>query len=210
MPDFILTIDSDEEVDVSDSEQLQDINPDFQFQIDGETTNTLEEFNFQENKVKEVDLDEIIKKKGGLKEESDDEELALDGFGMGASKQEEEEEEEEEEVEVPEVKEVVEPEDSAEAIADFYEESSPQQTHTSFQTLQLSRPVLKGIAELKFTKPTPIQSASIPIALLGKDIVAGAQTGSGKTGAYMIPIIERLLYKPSTSTKVIILTPTRE
>ena len=129
---------------------------------------------------------------------------------MGASKQEEEEEEEEEEVEVPEVKEVVEPEDSAEAIADFYEESSPQQTHTSFQTLHLSRPVLKGIAELKFTKPTPIQSASIPIALLGKDIVAGAQTGSGKTGAYMIPIIERLLYKPSTSTKVIILTPTRE
>ena len=55
-------------------------------------------------------------KKGGLKEESDDEELALDGFGMGASKQEEEEEEEEEEVEVPEVKEVVEPEDSAEAM----------------------------------------------------------------------------------------------
>ena len=210
MPDFILTIDSDEEVDVSDSEQLQDINPDFKFQIDGETTNTLEEFDFQENKVKEVDLDEIIKKKGGLKEESDDEELALDGFGMGASKQEEEEEEAEAEVEVPEVKEVVEPEDSAEAIADFYEESSPQQTHTSFQTLQLSRPVLKGIAELKFTKPTPIQSASIPIALLGKDIVAGAQTGSGKTGAYMIPIIERLLYKPSTSTKVIILTPTRE
>ena len=95
MPDFILTIDSDEEVDVSDSEQLQDINPDFKFQIDGETTNTLEEFDFQENKVKEVDLDEIIKKKGGLKEESDDEELALDGFGMGSSKQEEQDEEEE-------------------------------------------------------------------------------------------------------------------
>ena len=70
--------------------------------------------------------------------------------------------------------------------------------------------MLRGIANLNFTKPTPIQSASIPIALLGKDIVAGAQTGSGKTGAYMIPIIERLLYKPSTSTKVIILTPTRE
>lgn len=67
MPDFILTIDSDEEVDVSDSEQLQDINPDFKFQIDGETTNTLEEFDFQENKVKEVDLDEIIKKKGRIK-----------------------------------------------------------------------------------------------------------------------------------------------
>ncbi|EGW29843.1 uncharacterized protein SPAPADRAFT_157925 [Spathaspora passalidarum NRRL Y-27907] len=108
-------------------------------------------------------------------------------------------------------------EDTAEAMAEFYadeQESSAakSQVHTTFQTLQLSRPVLKGLAQLGYVKPSPIQSASIPIALLGKDIVAGAQTGSGKTAAYMIPIIERLLYKPSKvpSTRVIVLTPTRE
>ena len=61
-------------------------------------------------------------KKGGLKEESDDEELALDGFGMGASKQEEEEEGRRSRSAGSQR--VVEPEDSAEAIADFYEESS--------------------------------------------------------------------------------------
>ncbi|EMG49038.1 ATP-dependent RNA helicase DRS1, partial [Candida maltosa Xu316] len=208
--------DSESEVEVKDVQQT-DINPDFHFSIDGETTSKLDDFVFDENKVKEVDLDEIIKNKGGFQEpddeDGDDDELALDGFGMGHTEEdddEEQKEEEEEEIMEDSAPSKEEPEDSAEAMAEFYEESSPQTAHSTFQSLQLSRPVLKGIAELRFTKPTPIQSASIPIALLGKDIVAGAQTGSGKTGAYMIPIIERLLYKPSTSTKVIILTPTRE
>ncbi|MCP8717667.1 MAG: DEAD/DEAH box helicase [Asgard group archaeon] len=216
MSDFILTIDSDEEVPVSDIEsenenhEDKEINPDFHFAIDGETTEKLDDYE-EETKVKEVDLDEIIKNKGGLQEpDLDDDELALDGFGMGNTENDSDKEEDvEQPMEESQPEKPVE-EDTAEAIAEFYEESAPQQAHTTFQSLQLSRPVLRGIANLNFTKPTPIQSASIPIALLGKDIVAGAQTGSGKTGAYMIPIIERLLYKPSTSTKVIILTPTRE
>lgn len=107
-------------------------------------------------------------------------------------------------------------EDSAEAISKYFDEDEGQvakeQAHKSFQSLQLSRPILKSLTALNYSSPTPIQSASIPIALLGRDIVAGAVTGSGKTAAYMIPIIERLLYKPAkvAKTRVIVLTPTRE
>lgn len=106
--------------------------------------------------------------------------------------------------------------DSVDAIAKYYDqeegEAAKQQAHKSFQSLQLSRPILKSLSALNYSTPTPIQSASIPIALLGRDIVAGAVTGSGKTAAYMIPIIERLLYKPAkiAKTRVIVLTPTRE
>ena len=62
------------------------------------------------------------------------------------------------------------------------------------------------------TKPTKIQSAAIPTALMGKDICACAVTGSGKTLAFMLPALERLLYKPRFPqvTRVLVLTPTRE
>lgn len=83
---------------------------------------------------------------------------------------------------------------------------------SSFMALSLSRPILRGLAALGFSKPTPIQSKTIPIALMGKDLVGGAVTGSGKTGAFMIPILERLLYRPNkvATTRVVVLTPTRE
>ncbi|KAG2733543.1 hypothetical protein G9P44_003068 [Scheffersomyces stipitis] len=252
-----------------DEEKNEDINPNFIFSLDGiETTSKFDGWDFSvdrnANEVanKEVDLDGILRRKGGLvslagsdaqkeeevedeeEEENDEdiqnededegeEELALDGFGMGAEEkvidEEDEEDEEDEndksdgeddkdtEVEVSEEGEEENDEDTAEAMAEFYADeketkSAKSQVHTTFQTLQLSRPVLKGLSQLGYTKPSPIQSASIPIALLGRDIVAGAVTGSGKTAAYMIPIIERLLYKPSkvASTRVIVLTPTRE
>ncbi|KAM6540125.1 nucleolar DEAD-box protein required for synthesis of 60S ribosomal subunit [Fusarium falciforme] len=83
---------------------------------------------------------------------------------------------------------------------------------SSFQAMSLSRPILRGLASVGFTKPTPIQSKSIPIALMGKDLVGGAVTGSGKTGAFIVPILERLLYRPKKipTTRVVVLTPTRE
>lgn len=83
---------------------------------------------------------------------------------------------------------------------------------SSFQAMSLSRPILRGLANVSFTKPTPIQAKSIPIALLGKDLVGGAVTGSGKTGAFIVPILERLLYRPKKipTTRVVVLTPTRE
>lgn len=261
------------------------------------------EDNESSGKRKDVDLDGIIKRKGGLSgklqikdekddnnedsdvprendsgkysiknkgqensekadvsdnidgNEEDDEELALDGFGMGASENvtnddlgdtsnskkdvsikngfaEEEletmdtkkdsdnnmEQDEDNEIddddddEDEEEKQV----DSAEAIEKFYDnkvgEEAKKSLFKDFQSLNLSRPVLKGLSTLGYTRPTPVQSAAIPIALMGKDVVAGAQTGSGKTAAYLIPIIERLLYKPAhvASTRVVIMAPTRE
>lgn len=83
---------------------------------------------------------------------------------------------------------------------------------SSFQAMSLSRPILRGLAAVGFSKPTPIQVKTIPIALMGKDLVGGAVTGSGKTGAFVVPILERLLYRPKKvpTTRVVILTPTRE
>ncbi|KAK3686740.1 nucleolar DEAD-box protein required for synthesis of 60S ribosomal subunit [Vermiconidia calcicola] len=82
----------------------------------------------------------------------------------------------------------------------------------SFTSLSLSRPVLKGLSSIGFSTPTPIQSKTIPVALEGKDVVGGAVTGSGKTAAFIIPILERLMYRPrrTATTRVAILTPTRE
>lgn len=82
----------------------------------------------------------------------------------------------------------------------------------SFQAMSLSRPILRGLTSVGFTKPTPIQAKTIPIALIGKDLVGGAVTGSGKTGAFIVPILERLLYRPKKipTTRVVVLTPTRE
>ncbi|KAJ3554550.1 hypothetical protein NM688_g3049 [Phlebia brevispora] len=86
--------------------------------------------------------------------------------------------------------------------------------HTSFVTMNLSRPILKAVSSLGFTKPTPIQAATIPVALLGKDIVGNAVTGSGKTAAFIIPMLERLLYrergKNAAATRCLVLVPTRE
>jgi ATP-dependent RNA helicase DDX27 len=78
--------------------------------------------------------------------------------------------------------------------------------------MSLSRPIQKGLAAIGFTEPTPIQSKTIPIAMQGKDVVGGAETGSGKTAAFLIPILERLLYRPKKvpTTRVAIFMPTRE
>ncbi|CUM55152.1 ATP-dependent RNA helicase DRS1 [Debaryomyces fabryi] len=260
--------------DQEPNEEQEEINPNFKFSLDGfETSTAFDGWDFKVESngevskkptVKDVDLDGILRRKGGLAnlagsdikvdekiedveseddedeqeegddDDEDDDELALDGFGMSATEpsanienaeDEEESEDDDEAVEAdmdeehPGSDEEDENpvEDTAEDMAEFYADeeeatTAKKQLHNTFQSLQLSRPVLKGLSQLGYTKPSPIQSACIPIALLGKDIVAGAVTGSGKTAAYMIPIIERLLYKPAkiSSTRVIVLAPTRE
>ncbi|KAJ1980067.1 nucleolar DEAD-box protein required for synthesis of 60S ribosomal subunit [Dimargaris verticillata] len=82
----------------------------------------------------------------------------------------------------------------------------------SFNSMNLSRPIVKGLTQLGFTQPTAIQAKSIPVALLGKDICGGAVTGSGKTAAFVVPILERLLYRARSTavTRVLVLCPTRE
>lgn len=84
--------------------------------------------------------------------------------------------------------------------------------NSSFQDFNLSRPILRGLAAVGFTDPTPIQRKTIPVALLGKDVVGSAVTGSGKTGAFIVPILERLLFRPrkTPTSRVAILMPTRE
>ncbi|XP_010542208.1 PREDICTED: DEAD-box ATP-dependent RNA helicase 28 [Tarenaya hassleriana] len=82
----------------------------------------------------------------------------------------------------------------------------------SFIELNLSRPLLRACEALGYAKPTPIQAACIPLALTGRDICASAITGSGKTAAFALPTLERLLFRPKrvAATRVLILTPTRE
>jgi ATP-dependent RNA helicase RhlE len=79
-----------------------------------------------------------------------------------------------------------------------------------FSSFPLHPDLLKGVKELGFTRPTPIQERAIPPAAGGKDILACAMTGSGKTAAFLLPILHRLIGKPRGTTRVLILTPTRE
>jgi len=79
-----------------------------------------------------------------------------------------------------------------------------------FSTLKLHPDLLRGVKELGFVRPTPIQSDAIPPAIAGRDILACAMTGSGKTAAFLLPILHRLLARPRGTTRALILTPTRE
>lgn len=92
------------------------------------------------------------------------------------------------------------------------EQSAADSAKRSFQEYNLSRPILRGLASVGFTNATPIQRKAIPVALLGKDIVGSAVTGSGKTAAFVVPILERLLFRPRKvpTSRVAILMPTRE
>lgn len=83
---------------------------------------------------------------------------------------------------------------------------------TSFQQMNLSRPLLKALTAMNFVHPTPIQASTIPMGLLGRDIYACAATGTGKTAAFMLPVLERLLFKPKQDlvTRVLVVVPTRE
>jgi ATP-dependent RNA helicase RhlE len=79
-----------------------------------------------------------------------------------------------------------------------------------FTSLHLHPDLLKGIRDLGFTRPTPIQAEAIPAGMSGRDLLACAQTGSGKTVAFLLPILHRLLAAPRRTTRALILTPTRE
>jgi ATP-dependent RNA helicase RhlE len=80
----------------------------------------------------------------------------------------------------------------------------------SFNDLKLHTSLLKGIKELGFIRPTPIQADAIPPAMEGRDVLACAQTGSGKTAAFLLPILNKLIDKPRGTTRALVLAPTRE
>ena len=69
---------------------------------------------------------------------------------------------------------------------------------------------MKGVADLGFTSPTPIQRDGIPPALEGRNVLACAMTGSGKTAAFALPILQRLMGAKRSGTRALVLAPTRE
>ena len=79
-----------------------------------------------------------------------------------------------------------------------------------FTSFDLHPDLLKGVKELGFTRPTPIQTDAIPPAMAGKDVLAAAATGSGKSAAFLLPILHKLMGKKRGTTRALILTPTRE
>ncbi|HKH49655.1 MAG TPA: DEAD/DEAH box helicase [Thermoanaerobaculia bacterium] len=80
----------------------------------------------------------------------------------------------------------------------------------TFDSFDLHPELLRGVADLGWSTPTPIQTDAIPQALAGRDVLACAATGSGKTAAFLLPVLHRLLDRPRGTTRVLVLTPTRE
>jgi ATP-dependent RNA helicase RhlE len=76
--------------------------------------------------------------------------------------------------------------------------------------LKLHPSLHKGLKELGFQRPTPIQAEAIPAALEGRDVLACAMTGSGKTAAFVLPILHQLIDRPRGKTRALVITPTRE
>ncbi len=94
-------------------------------------------------------------------------------------------------------------------------DSSPEKV--LFSSLALDAQIQRALAELGYAEPTPIQAKAIPYAIAGHDLMAMAQTGTGKTAAFTLPMLQRLLPHASTSAsparhpiRALILAPTRE
>ena len=80
----------------------------------------------------------------------------------------------------------------------------------SFESFKLHPDLLRGINALGFEKPTPIQTQAIPPAMEGRDLLACAQTGSGKTAAFLLPVLHQIMQQPGRKTRALVVTPTRE
>lgn len=80
----------------------------------------------------------------------------------------------------------------------------------TFHSFGLHPHLLKALDDLGFSEPTPIQSQAIPPLLQGRDVIAAAATGSGKTAAFLLPILHHLLHHPAPGTRALVLAPTRE
>src|SRR6202042_1056669 len=79
----------------------------------------------------------------------------------------------------------------------------------SFSALGLSETILQGVKAMGYSEPTPIQLRAIPLVLAGRDVIGSAQTGTGKTAAFALPILSKL-GTPAPGPRALILEPTRE
>ncbi|MGF7040447.1 DEAD/DEAH box helicase [Mucilaginibacter lappiensis] len=80
----------------------------------------------------------------------------------------------------------------------------------TFQDFNFNEQLFEGIQSMGFTTPTPIQEMAIPVVLKGQDLIACAQTGTGKTGAYLLPVLNHISGTPKHHTSALVLAPTRE
>ncbi|GAB5590860.1 nucleolar DEAD-box protein required for synthesis of 60S ribosomal subunit [Umbelopsis nana] len=191
----------------------------------------------KKRKATEIDEEKEVETENGAGADisDNDEDIAADGFGGGVAEDDDEKSEVDSDAEDESSSSESEDEDandqkvnSDDSDADEEEENQfeierkkayfapetdqPAMVFESFSAMNLSRPIQKGLASVGFIAPTAIQCKTIPVALLGKDICGGAVTGSGKTAAFVVPILERLLYRPrqNATTRVLVLCPTRE
>ncbi|MBL4575764.1 MAG: DEAD/DEAH box helicase [Opitutaceae bacterium] len=88
--------------------------------------------------------------------------------------------------------------------------STDTDNQQDFSSLGLSAPVMKGLDEIGYESPSPIQAAIIPHVLEGRDVIGQAQTGTGKTAAFALPLLSKIDLKNTKSPQVLVLTPTRE
>ncbi len=80
----------------------------------------------------------------------------------------------------------------------------------SFETFNFHPSIMAGVRALGYVTPTPIQLKSIPPIMQGRDLIGLAQTGTGKTAAFVLPILQRLLQGPRGRVRALIISPTRE
>ena len=87
-------------------------------------------------------------------------------------------------------------------------------SHVTFSDLGLSPPLLRAVGELEFVEPTPVQAAAVPAILRGRDVWASARTGSGKTAAFLLPVLDRLASRPAPPSarpvRALVVVPTHE
>ena len=155
---------------------------------------------------------------GEEEEETDSDEEEIEDEDEDDEEEEADEEEEEEEEEADEEEEEEElPADDGQfterAVVRGADGKDTTFSAASFNELNISRPLVKACTALGYHTPTPIQAAVVPLALTGRDICGRAVTGSGKTAAFMLPLLERMLHRgprPVAATHVLVLVPTRE
>lgn len=102
-------------------------------------------------------------------------------------------------------------EDSSTPSTGFQKKKKSKNGSGGFQSMNLSSALFNGIKKRGYKIPTPIQRKTIPLILEGRDVVAMAKTGSGKTACFLIPMFERLkIRNPTIGARALILSPTRE
>lgn len=90
------------------------------------------------------------------------------------------------------------------------DENPKEEPAIKFTDFDFSEPVMQGIKDMRYETPTAIQAQSIPPILRGSDLIANAQTGSGKTAAFLLPLIQRIHTKPANASRILVIAPTRE